>query len=319
MWEHVDLNELRVFFTLADELHFGRTAARLQISHSRVSQILHDLEAKLGVRLFDRTSRRVSLTPAGAGLRERLAGPYNDMREGLRDTYAHAEEISGELRLGLLFPSSGDPKLPQIIELFEHRHPGAAVTIRDLPYDDPLGPLRRGEIDLMACRLPIDQPDLTVGPLLARDQRIVAVPIDHPLAKCDSISVEDLADYRAHDAGGKLPYIDTLVPPRTPSGRPIPRRHIATPSPTQMLAMVARGELVHPTITSFPDHFRHPGVTFVPIRDLPAMNAGLVWRTAAETAAILAFARAAGDTVRQPKTRQAHRPTGKRERAPVGA
>jgi hypothetical protein len=65
-----------------------------------------------------------------------------------------------------------------------------------------------------------------------------------------------------------------------------------------MLAMVARNEVVHPTISSFPDHYRHPGVTFVPIQDMPPMEAGLVWRTAGQTAAIRAFAQAATDVGR---------------------
>jgi DNA-binding transcriptional LysR family regulator len=199
MWEQVELRELRVFLTLREHLHSGEAADELRISHSRVSHILQELEAKLGMRLFDRSSRRVTLTPAGAGLRTRLAEPYEELREVLRETRARAEHVNGELRL-------------------------------------------------------------------ASDQRILAVAIDHPHAKRESIAVEDLADCQAHDAGGRLPreYIDTLVPPRTPSGRRIPRRHIGTPSPTQLLAMVARDEVVHPTISSFPDHFRHPGVTFVP-------------------------------------------------------
>ena len=159
----------------------------------------------------------------------------------------------------------------------------------------------------MACRLPINEPDLTVGPTLASDERILAVATDHPLAKRDSVSVEDLVGCQVHDAGGRLPrgYIDTLIPPRTPRGRRIVRRHINTPSPTQILAMVARNEVVHPTISSFPDHYRHPGVTFVPIRDLPPMKAGLVWRTSGVTAATRAFTRAAADVVRDP-----HRRTG---------
>jgi DNA-binding transcriptional LysR family regulator len=305
MWEQVELGELRVFLALSEQLHFGQAAEQLRISRSRVSQILQQLEAKLGVRLFDRSSRRVTLTPTGARLRKRLTEPYAELRDVLRETRARAEQVSGELRLGLLFPSSGGPRLQQIIELFERRHPGANVTIRDLRYEDPLGPLRRGEIDIMACRLPINQPDLTVGPVLGSDQRILAIATRHPLAKRESISVEDLADCQAHDAGGRLPreYIDTLVPPRTPSGRRIPRRHIGTPSPTQMLAMVARNEVVHPTISSFPDHFRHPGVTFVPIRDMPPMTSGLVWRTAGQSAAIRAFAQAATDALAGPGTK----------------
>lgn len=299
MWEQVELHELRLFLVLSEQLHFGRAAEELRISHSRVSQILQTLEAKLGVRLFDRSSRHVALTPAGARLRARLEEPYAELREVLRGAHAHGEQIGGELRVGLLFPSSGGPQLAEIIDLFERRYPAATVTIRDLRFEDPLGPLRRREIDVMACRLPIEQPDLTVGPILASDQRILAVARDHPLAAHDSVSIEDLAGYEAHDAGGRLPdeYIDTLVPPHTPSGRRIRRRHIASPSATQLLAIVARGEIIHPTISSFPQHFRHPMVTFVPIRDLPPMKAGLVWRTSDQSAAVRAFARAAADTL----------------------
>ena len=63
MWSTVELREIRVFLMLAEELHFGRTAERLQLTSSRVSQILQDLETKLGGQLVYRTSRHVELTP----------------------------------------------------------------------------------------------------------------------------------------------------------------------------------------------------------------------------------------------------------------
>ncbi|MBO0728141.1 MAG: LysR family transcriptional regulator [Acidimicrobiaceae bacterium] len=306
MWEQVELFELRVFLVLCERLHFGRAAQDLQLSRSRVSQVLQDLEAKLGVRLFDRSSRHVGLTPTGARLQKRLSEPYGHLLDVLRDTRTRAEQVAGDLRLGLLFPSSGGTKLEQIIELFERRHPESTVVIRDLRFDDPLGPLRRGEIDVMACRLPINQPDLTVGPTLASDERILAVATDHPLAKRDCVSVEDLGDFRVDDAGGRLPreYVDELIPARTPRGRRIARVHLSSPSPTQVLAMVARREIVHPTIASFPEHYRHPGVTFVPIRDLPPMKAGLIWRTDAATAITRAFVEAANDVMRNPRSIQ---------------
>ena len=65
MWEHVELREVRVFLVLCDELHFGRTADRMHLSQTRVSQLVRLLERKLGAQLFERTSRRVALTPAG--------------------------------------------------------------------------------------------------------------------------------------------------------------------------------------------------------------------------------------------------------------
>ena len=71
MWESVELREIRVFLALAEELHFGRTAQRLGLTQSRVSQTLRQLERKMGGQLVYRTSRRVALTPFGRDFRER--------------------------------------------------------------------------------------------------------------------------------------------------------------------------------------------------------------------------------------------------------
>jgi DNA-binding transcriptional LysR family regulator len=75
MWEHVELREIRVFLALCEELHFGRTADRLQISQTWVSQIVR----KLGTQLFDRTSRRVGISAAGRRLRDELVPAYAEL------------------------------------------------------------------------------------------------------------------------------------------------------------------------------------------------------------------------------------------------
>src|SRR5262245_31898537 len=88
MWELAELRELRVFFTLYEELHFGRTAERLRLSQTRISQTIHEFETKIGTPLFVRTSRRVAPTlgrpPAArtgpAYLRAAPAGPARDPR-----------------------------------------------------------------------------------------------------------------------------------------------------------------------------------------------------------------------------------------------
>jgi hypothetical protein len=69
MWRDVELRELRIFLVLSDELHFGRTAERFGISQPGVSEAVRVLESRLGVKVFDRTSRRVRLTPAGESLK----------------------------------------------------------------------------------------------------------------------------------------------------------------------------------------------------------------------------------------------------------
>jgi len=296
MWDAVELRQLRAFLAVAEELHFGRAADRLRISQSRVSQLVSTLETIVGEPLFDRNSRRVALTPAGELLRRRVQPAYADLRRAVLDLREASEGVRGELRLGVLLATSGGHLLGEIIRLFESRHPASSVTVVELAWQEPLGPLRRGEVDLTAIRFPIRQPDLTVGPVLATDSRVLAVADDHPLASRRSVSVEDLAgETLAFTPNIPPEIIEDFLPRTTPSGRPIARRPVA--NPLELLMLVARRELVHATIASLPDYVSHPGVTFVPIADLPPSHAGLVWRTEGETVAIRAFARAARDVV----------------------
>ena len=297
MWELADLRELRVFFTLYEELHFGRTAERLRLSQTRVSQTIQELETKLGTPLFQRTSRRVAPTPAGHQLHEQAGPIYEQLRHVLREIHDANREIAGELRLGLDGPSSGGQTLPQIISLFTARHPDCTVHVSETGIGDPTGQLRRGDFDLLALDLPVHQPDLAIGPILRRDQRLIGVATNHPLASRESISLEDIADYETHDGGGKQPpeKIDAWSPPRTPSGRPILRRHLTNPTFSQIFSLVAAGEIVH--FASNPLFLTYPGVTYRPIIDMPPIESALAWLVSEETATVRALAQAARDAL----------------------
>jgi DNA-binding transcriptional LysR family regulator len=289
VWESVELRHVRTFLVLAEELHFGRAADRLRVSQSRVSQLIRTFETIVGVQLFSRNSRRVALTPIGQQLLAGVLPAYEDLRHAVDHAREAARGIVGELRLGVLLASSGGPRLPEIIDAFERRHPDCRVVLTDLEWLDPLGPLRRGNVDIVATRLPIDQPDLTVGPVLMCDSRALAVAENHPLAGRESVSVEDLADYVLAEVETLPPeLLAAFTPSVTPSGRPIAHRKVT--GAVDNLALVARGEIVHATISSLPLYMNYPGITYVPIRDLPASESGLVWRTAGETAAVRAFA-----------------------------
>ena len=101
MWTAVELRELRIFLALADELHFGRTAERLHISQPGVSEAVRSLEARIGARLFERTSRRVSLTPAGEELRRNLVPALAALDRALARASEHAASVAGpEVRSG---------------------------------------------------------------------------------------------------------------------------------------------------------------------------------------------------------------------------
>jgi DNA-binding transcriptional LysR family regulator len=155
MWSTVELREITLFLTLAEECHFGRTAERLRLTPSRVSQTLRQLEAKLGGELLSRTSRRVALTPLGEQLLAEAKPPYEQLLAALQRIHAGNRKLEGRLRLGLLGASSGGPHLSAIVEEFERQHPECEVVVSEIYFTDSLGPLRHGEVDLMATRLPI--------------------------------------------------------------------------------------------------------------------------------------------------------------------
>jgi DNA-binding transcriptional LysR family regulator len=273
----VELREIRVLLTL-EERHFGRTARRLTLTPSRVSQTLRTLETRVGGRLFDRTSRHVSLTPLGEQLVRELRPAYQQLEQALDAARQQATGIAGTLRLGMYTPVNGGPHIVEIIKTFEARHPACTVVVTDTGLArNQLDWLRDGDVDLLAMRLPISERDLTVGPVLSREERIVAVATDHPLAGNEEISYEELADYPVSDAHS-LPreMIDAFIPPRTPSGR--------------VLQRIESGSLL--------THHRHPRITTVPIRDLPPSETALVWARANRSLKIEVFVETAAEVLR---------------------
>jgi len=128
-------------------------------------------------------------------------------------------------------------------------------------------------------RLPVNQPDLTIGPTLAREPMVLAVADDHPLAHRERVSIEDVADYAVApitDEPNEL--IDTFMPRVTPGGRAIHRLDRRPKTPHEVTALIARGRIVHPTVPSFAQFFGQPGITYIPMEDMPWVKSGLVWR-----------------------------------------
>src|SRR5215469_9011677 len=126
MWQDVELRELRIFLALADELHFGRTANRLGISQPGVSEAVRILESRLGVKVFDRTSRRVRLTPAGEALKGSLVPALAALDRALDETSELSSAVRGLLRVGFVLTTEG-PALSRLIAEFQARHPACEV------------------------------------------------------------------------------------------------------------------------------------------------------------------------------------------------
>jgi DNA-binding transcriptional LysR family regulator len=180
----MDLRHLRYFLCVAEEMHFGRAAARLGISQPPLSQQIRALEEELGARLFDRTSRRVRLTEAG-----RLFEPE------ARRTLAQADHAAQVVRraqrgeighLGLGFTASGPfvPKIATALYRFRQRCPDVELALRELARDEQIEAVRSGQLDIGIVRdfeRPVLPADMLSQCLLTEDM-VLALRDDHPLA-----------------------------------------------------------------------------------------------------------------------------------------
>jgi len=288
MWQDVELRELRIFLALADELHFGRTAERLGISQPGVSEAVRVLESRLGVKVFDRTSRRVRLTPAGEELKRNLVPALAALDEALAETSSLSRAVRGLLRVGFVLTTEG-PALSRLTAAFHARYPRCEVRLQEVETFDAYRALRRGDIDVLCNWLAVDEPDLTAGTAFAYFPRALAVAPAHRLAAKPAVSVEDMASEEVALLPPTTPsaVYDLLIPPRTPSGREI-RRTQPVQTINEILSLVAQGRIVHPTSSAVPIFDRND-VVLVPISDLPPLPLGLVWRTSRENPRIRAL------------------------------
>ncbi|MFI7388137.1 LysR family transcriptional regulator [Streptomyces sp. NPDC049813] len=290
----MELRDIEIFLTLAEELHFSRTAQRLHVSQARVSQAISRQERRLGVALFDRTSRSVTLTPVGRRLREDLQQAVELLHEGLARAQAAGPGAGTTLRLGV-FGHAGHELRP-LVEAFRARHPGNDIQFGEINAHDAFTALRSGEHDAHVLWLPVAEPDVTVGPIVLTGGRVLAVAAGHPLAGRGRASLEDLADHHVVDLGPRAPgyWVDAMVPMRTPLGRRIPRGPAARTF-HEILSLVAAGRCVHPLGEIAARYNLPPGIVFLPLDDAPALAWALAWRTDADSPAVRALAQTAAE------------------------
>ena len=288
MWKNAELRELRIFLVLAEELHFGRTAERLGISQPGVSEAVRTLESRLGVKLFDRTSRRVGLTPAGEGLRRDLVPALAALDRVLAEASELSHAVRGLLRLGFVLTTEG-PALSRLVTAFQARYPGCELRLQEVDTFDAYRELRRGDVDVVCNWLAPGEPGLVTGTAFAFYERALAVAPGHRLADEATVSVEDLANEEVALLPSSIPpgVYDLISPPRTPSGRTIPRTQPAA-TINEILSFVARGRIVHPTSPDVPI-FARDDIVLVPISDLPPLPLGLVWCAGRENRRIRAL------------------------------
>ncbi len=192
MIERIELRHIRYFIAVAEELHFGRAARRLGISQPPLSLQIRQLESEIGVTLFHRTSRSVSLTDGGRALLaegKRVLAEFVGLAESVRRS---ASGESGSLTVAFT-ASIMFQTLPLIIRRFRERFPRVHVELREIGTGAQLVALRTGELDVGFVRQPPPDHQLKFETVML-EPLVLVLSRTHPLAKRKTVSLRDVAN-----------------------------------------------------------------------------------------------------------------------------
>ncbi|QBI54894.1 LysR family transcriptional regulator [Streptomonospora litoralis] len=285
-----DFRLLRSFVAVAEELHFGEAAVRLRVAQPALSKQIAKLESDLGVSLFDRTSRRVRLTPAGEALLPQARTALEQARAGLRRARAVGERTSGVLRVGFMTGAIQ----PALLRAFEREYPAAGVDVKRYDWFDQTACLRDGRADIAFVCPPIEEADIRVE-VLAEQTRLAVLPRGHPAAGRSALSILDLGEepvighHRAPRAWARFSAVD----PR-PDGSPAVYGP-AVDTVEEKLEHAAAGHGVGLVPSSIRDHYDRDDVVFVPVTDIPPCQSALAWLPPARSPLMRAFVALARD------------------------
>ncbi|WP_066933508.1 LysR family transcriptional regulator [Streptomyces sp. NBRC 110611] len=288
----VHVQEVECLLALAEELHFGRTAVRLGCSQSRVSQLVAALERRVGVRLVERTSRRVELTRLGAQFVDEVRPAY----ESLIAVFAQARERAGRGALCQLRIGFHGSVYEEVTEAFRRlrTHHEVTMALSEIPLGSPFSAVLDSRLDAAVVELPVREAALTVGCRFPPQDRLLAVASSHPLAGADQVHVEALAGLDLLHPTGDAPdyWMVARVPRATPAGAPI-RSTRGISSVQEGLALVAADDH-HAMLVCRPlaERVIRSDVRYLLVEGLDAPSQmGLIWRTDRTTPQLAMLAR----------------------------
>jgi DNA-binding transcriptional LysR family regulator len=188
----MELRYLRYFVTVAEELHFGRAAERLQMTQPALSKQIAGLEKELGVQLFARTKRTVQLTVPGEVFWEQAKQILSQVDAAIQLTKRTARGEEGQLRIGFTATAT-HTILPMLVRKFRDRFPNVELTMLELCTEAQVAALKESKIDLAFLHPPIDERGLKIYPIL--EENFVAVlPKNHHLLKYKQIPLSAFAN-----------------------------------------------------------------------------------------------------------------------------
>lgn len=255
----LETRELEYFVAVADELHFGRAAARLSIAQPALSKAIRRIETRLGVPLFLRSSRHVELTPAGEALQEHGRHALNAVAAAVRSA-RRAVDTQAHLRL-VLKPGGDAGLLSGILAEYAHQPDARRVDILFSGPADRTDFLLDGRADVGLLYVPFDDLDGLDHETLHAEERVAIVPSAHRLAGLASARMADLE-------GETLPRWKG-VPGGDGSGPEVA-------DVVQLLQMIKVSRMIGVLPRSLVEPLP-PGLVGVPVSDAPPSRLVLAW------------------------------------------
>ncbi|HEX6715392.1 MAG TPA: LysR substrate-binding domain-containing protein [Thermoleophilaceae bacterium] len=306
----MELRHLRYFVAVAEELHFRRAAERLHVAQPAVSEQVRKLEEELGVRLLNRTQRKVSLTDAGAAMLEEARRVLHQAERAIAAARNARDVAANNLRVGYLADSL-PPIVPRALQQLQKRLPNTRVSLETGTPHNLIEEVRGGNLDaaLVSLPAPIAGLDRT---LLGPQFGVVAMPVMHRHA------TEEVADL-ARMVPERIVLLPREVNPAFHDGVVSLCRDLGL-SPTFVHTLEARVELALLAVSAgggiavLPDSVAGsvsvPGVRFVPLAtDAPVCETAVVTRPGNDDLATKAFTHALVDAGRRAPVAPAPVPT----------
>jgi DNA-binding transcriptional LysR family regulator len=188
----MELRQIRSFLSIAETLHFGRTAELIHISQPALSLQIRALEEEIGVRLFERNRRKTSLTAAGFAFRDDAAAALSQLEQGIRRARLAAKGKMGLLRIGFI-STAGSEMVPDIVRQFRTLNPEVEFSLRNILTAEQVQMLETGSLDIGFLRLPIGGHPALDAVTVHRERFVLVVPSSHQLAKRKRVRLRELA------------------------------------------------------------------------------------------------------------------------------
>lgn len=272
----MDLQQLRYFIAVAEELHFSRAARRLHMSQPPLSVQIKRLERELGVRLLDRTPRGARLTDAGVIFLEQarqLVGRSDELVESMRRL---GRATDGVLRLAY-WSRLGSMIYPQLLRRFAGAFPNVAPILMEVPVQDQISRLLRHQVDVALLRSDLVDGIAGVESMVLFSDRLgSAVPAWHELARASDVTLDQIRQEplimapREFDPG----FYDLIMSLLSSSDDPLVPRHVSD----SVVDLVAAGLGVAGYWVSGRSVLSNDDVVVVPVAPPVQVNVRLLWR-----------------------------------------